>query len=254
MYAAAASASVALASSTTTEQLAQTTIVTPIATAPTAIAKVKKEMMPEAWAAKSKKWAAQRAMARQREKEKKLTEKRAKQAELQTVHARATADALAKQAALHSMAMLRGEVLNQFTADQLGSTASSVSSVTPTWRPASPALSLMHELPPNPAAPSWLGVPSPKMYFMAAGGACLPVINLNHMHVAGESSLGHIKTPRARAPEDLPDAADLFGQMPTQPMVDEVLPWSSPFVYFHLLSWHGHCPCRTPTRTMPTTA
>jgi hypothetical protein len=80
-------------------------------------------------------------------------------------------------------------------------------------------------------------------------GACLPV-----MPVAGESSSGHIKTPRARAPEDLPDTANLFGQMPMQPMVDEVLPWSSPFVHFHLLHWHGHCPCRTPPRTTPTTA
>jgi hypothetical protein len=29
---------------------------------------------------------------------------------------------------------------------------------------------------------------------------------------------------RARAADDLPDAADLFGQMPTQPMFDEVPP------------------------------
>jgi hypothetical protein len=40
----------------------------------------------------------------------------------------------------------------------------------------------------------------------------------------GDTSSGHIKAQRARAAEDLPDVADLFGQMPTQPMGDEVLP------------------------------
>jgi hypothetical protein len=49
----AACASTALESSTTTEQLSQTTT-----TAPTVLAKVKKEMTPEAQAAESKKWAA----------------------------------------------------------------------------------------------------------------------------------------------------------------------------------------------------
>jgi ribosomal protein S5 len=33
------------------------------------------------------------------------------------MHARATIDALAKQATLHAVAMLKGEVVNQFTAD-----------------------------------------------------------------------------------------------------------------------------------------
>jgi hypothetical protein len=61
---------------------------------------------------------------------------------LQTVHARSTADALAKHAALHTLAMLKGEVVNQFTADQLGSTASSVSSALAGWQhPASPTMS-----------------------------------------------------------------------------------------------------------------
>jgi hypothetical protein len=63
-------------------------------------------MTPKARAAESKKRVARRVVARQREKEKKLTEERAKQAKLlQTVHARATADALAKKAALHAVAM-----------------------------------------------------------------------------------------------------------------------------------------------------
>jgi hypothetical protein len=62
------------------------------------------------------------------------------------------------------------------------------------------------------------------MQFMTAGGAFLPVIDLNHTPMAGESLLGHTKAPQARAAEDLPDASDMFGQMPTQPMVDEVLP------------------------------
>jgi hypothetical protein len=119
------------------------------------------------------------------------------------VHARATANALAKQAALHAVAMLKGEVVNQFTADQLGSTTSSVSSVMAGWqRP----------------APSWLGVPtlpSSEMHFMVAGGAYSPVIDLNRMPVGGETSSGHNKAPRARAAKDLPDASDLFGQMPT---------------------------------------
>jgi hypothetical protein len=189
------------------------------------------------------------------EKDKKLIEERAKQAELlQTVHARATADALAKQAALHAVAMLKGEVVNQFTVNHIGSTTSPVSSTTAAWRPSSPSLSSTHEPPPNLAVVSRLGVPSPEVHFMVVGGMCSAVIDLNRTPVAGESSSGHNKTPRARALEDLPDAADRFRQMPTQPMVDEVLPWSSPFVPFHLLSWHGHCPCRTPPRTTLTTA
>jgi hypothetical protein len=82
-------------------------------------------------------------VATQREKDKKLAEKKAKQAEiLQSVHTRATAEALAKQAVVHAVAMLKGEVVTQFTADQFGSTASSVSSAATDWhRPASPALS-----------------------------------------------------------------------------------------------------------------
>jgi hypothetical protein len=59
---------------------------------------------------------------------------------------------------------------------------------------------------------------------MAGGGTLQPVIDLNHTPVVGDTLSGHGKAPRARAAEDLPDAADLFGQMPTQPMGDEVLP------------------------------
>jgi hypothetical protein len=66
--------------------------------------------------------------------------------------------ALAKQAAVHTVAMLKGEVVAQFTADQFGSTASSVLSVAARWhRPASSALSSMHEPPHQPAASSHLG-------------------------------------------------------------------------------------------------
>jgi hypothetical protein len=50
------------------------------------------------------------------------------------VQAKANTDALAKQAALHVVVMLKGEVVNQFTIDHLGSTASSVSSSTAAWR------------------------------------------------------------------------------------------------------------------------
>jgi hypothetical protein len=50
------------------------------ATAPTVLSKVKKEMTSEAQAVESKKRAAWRAMARQREKDKKLNKERAKQA------------------------------------------------------------------------------------------------------------------------------------------------------------------------------
>jgi hypothetical protein len=97
-------------------------------TAPTVLGKVKKEMTSEARTADSKKRVAQRAVARQRDKDKKLAEERAKQAKLlRSVHARATANALAKQTALHVVAMMKGEVVNQFTSGQFGSTASSVS-------------------------------------------------------------------------------------------------------------------------------
>jgi hypothetical protein len=44
------------------------------------------------------------------------------------------------------------------------------------------------------------------------------------MPVAGDASSEHSKAPRPRAADDLPDAADLFGQMPSQAMFDEVLP------------------------------
>jgi hypothetical protein len=78
MDTAAASSSVALASSRTTEQLAQNIAIAPIATAPTALAKVNKEITREARAADSKKRATRQAVAMQREKDKKLTEERAK--------------------------------------------------------------------------------------------------------------------------------------------------------------------------------
>jgi hypothetical protein len=138
------------------------------------------------------------------------------------------------------MAVLKGEVVNQFTADRLGSTTSSVSSATAAWRLSSPSLSSTHEPPPNPVAPSRLGVPSSKVHFMAVGGACSPLINLNRTPVAGESLSGHNKTPYTAPRRIYPMRPTWFGQMPTQPTVDEVLPWSSPFVHFHLLSWHGH--------------
>jgi hypothetical protein len=157
------------------------------------------------------------------------------------MQARVTTDVLAKQAALHVVAMLKGEVVNQFIADQVASTTSSVSFAM--------VLSSTHEQPPHPVAPSWLGVPtspSPEMHSMAAGGACPPFIDLNRTLVLGESSSWHNKAPQARAVEDLPKASDLFGQMAMQPMVDEVLPWSSSFVRLHLSS-HHHCPMQDDT-------
>jgi hypothetical protein len=65
---------------------------------------------------------------------------------LQAIHARATAEALAKQAAIHAIAMLKSEVVTQFAADQFGSTTSSVSPAVGWQRPASPALSSRREL------------------------------------------------------------------------------------------------------------
>jgi hypothetical protein len=63
-------------------------------------------------------------------------EERAKQAELlQAVQSNTNTDALAKQAALHAVAMLKVEVVKQFTADHLGSTASSMSSATAVQTP-----------------------------------------------------------------------------------------------------------------------
>jgi hypothetical protein len=54
-------------------------------------------MTPEARAAESKKRAAQRFMAKQKEKDGKATEEKVRQTEmLQAVHARATTEALAK--------------------------------------------------------------------------------------------------------------------------------------------------------------
>jgi membrane protein involved in colicin uptake len=100
-----------------------------MAAAPTVLVTGKKEMMAEARAAESKKRAARRVVAKQREKNKKLAEEKAKQAKiLQSVHARATAEALAKKAVVHAIAMLKGEVVTEFTTDHFGSTASSVSS------------------------------------------------------------------------------------------------------------------------------
>jgi hypothetical protein len=88
-------------------------------------------------------------MAKQKEKDKKAAEEKARQAEiLQAIHARATAEVLAKQAAPHAVAMLKGEVVTQFAADQFGSTANSVSSAATDWqRPASTALSSTREPP-----------------------------------------------------------------------------------------------------------
>jgi hypothetical protein len=62
-------------------------------------------MTPKARAAESKKRAARRQVAKQKEKDRKAIAKKVRQAEmLQTVHARATAEALAKQAAVHARA------------------------------------------------------------------------------------------------------------------------------------------------------
>jgi hypothetical protein len=55
-------------------------------------------------------------------------------------------------------------------------------------------------------------------------GAFHPIIDLNRTPVAGDGSSGHSKAARACAADDLPDAADLFCEMPSQPMFDEVLP------------------------------
>jgi hypothetical protein len=66
---------------------------------------------------------------------------------------------------------------------------------------------------------------------MAGGGAFQPAIDLNRTPVAGKTSSGHSKAPRAHATEDPPDAADLFDQMSAQPVFDEVLPWSCTFVH-----------------------
>jgi hypothetical protein len=74
-----------------------------------------------------------------------------------------------------------------------------------------------------------LGVPKSEVQFIAGGGVFQPIIVLNRTPVAGETSLGHSKTPRARATEDLPNVIDLFSQMPPQPMGDEVLSLSSTF-------------------------
>jgi hypothetical protein len=125
--------------------------------------------------------------------------------------------------------MLKGELVTQFTTNQFGSTASSVSTAAASWYlPVSPALSLMREPAAQPAAPSRLGVPtSLEVEFMAGRGAFQPSIDLNRTPVAGDTSSRNSKAPQARALEDLPDMADLFGQMPTQPLGDKVLPWSS---------------------------
>jgi hypothetical protein len=113
-------------------------------------------------------------------------------------------------------------VVTQFTANQFGSTASSVSSAAAGWhRLASSALSSMHEPPPQPSGQSCLGVPmSPLsvMQFTAGGGAFQPVIDLNRTPVADETLSGHIKTPRARAAEDLPGM--------TNPAKCQCSPWA----------------------------
>jgi hypothetical protein len=192
----AASAFIALASSTI-DQVALTSTQT-TATAPTVLARGKKEMTAKARAVESKKRSAQRVMAKQREKDKKLAEEKVKQAEiLQSVQGRATIEALARQADVHDIAMLKGEVVTQFTADQFGSTASSVSSTVEGWhRSASLVLSSTGEPPPEPIAPSRLDVStSLEVQFMTGSGAFQPVIDLNRTPVAGDTSSGHSKAP-----------------------------------------------------------
>jgi hypothetical protein len=95
-------------------------------------------------------------VAKQKHKDKKAAEEKARQA----VHARATAEVLAKQAAAHAIAMLKGEVVTQFAVDQFRSTSSSVSLAGGWQRPASSGLSLTREPPPHTTAPSRLGVPT----------------------------------------------------------------------------------------------
>jgi type V secretory pathway adhesin AidA len=74
------------------------------ASAPTVLPRGKKEMTSEARAAESKKRAARRVVAKQKEKDMKAAEEKARWAEmLQVVHARATAEALAKQAVVHAV-------------------------------------------------------------------------------------------------------------------------------------------------------
>jgi hypothetical protein len=158
-------------------------------------------MTPEARAAESKKRVAHRVIAKQKEKDKKAAEEKARQAKmLQAVHARATAEALAKQAAVHAIAMLKSVVVTQFATDQFGSTTSSVSSAVGWQRPASPALSSTREPPSQAVVPSCLGIPAA---FTADGRVFQPVIDLNHTLVAGDTSSGHSKAPRARAADDL---------------------------------------------------
>jgi hypothetical protein len=72
------------------------------------------------------------------------------------------------------------------------------------------------------------------VWFTADGGAFQPVIDLNRTPVACNTSSGHSKDPRARAADDLPDTANLFGQIPTQPMFDEVPPLA---LYFGRLAF-----------------
>jgi hypothetical protein len=188
----------------------------------TVLSRGKKEMTPEARAVESKKRAARRQVAKQKEKDRKATAEKVRKAKmLQAVHARSTAEALAKQATVHAVAMLKSEVVTLFAGDQFGFTANSVSSAAGWQRPASPTLSSTHKPPSQLAAPSRLGVPAE---FVADSGAFQPIIDLNRTPVAGDVSSEHNKAPRARATDDLPDAADLFGQMSSQPMFDEVLP------------------------------
>jgi hypothetical protein len=197
-------------------------------------------MTSEARAAESKKRAARRRIAKQKEKNGKATEEKIRQAEiLQAAHARATVEVLAKQAAVHAVALLKSEVVTQFATDQFGSTAISVSLAAGWQRPASSALSSTRKPPSQSAAPSRLGVPAA---FTADGGAFQPVIDLNRMPTAADTSSGHSKAPRAHATDDLPDAADLFGQTPTPPMFDEVLPLVSHIGPFGFrLSSRGCC-------------
>jgi hypothetical protein len=143
------------------------------------------------------------------------------------MQAKANIDALGKQATLHAMAILKGEVVNQFTIDHLGSTASSVSFATIAWqRTASPAMPAAQEPPLHLTTLSWLGVPtlsSPDINSMPAASAYPPIVDLNCTPLGGKTSSEHSKAPRARAVAGPPDMAGLFGPMPTQPTTNEVL-------------------------------
>jgi hypothetical protein len=57
---------------------------------------------------------------------------------------------------------------------------------------------------------------------MPADGVLPPVLNLNCTPVGGESSSEHRKAPRATDAANLPHAVNMFSQMPTPKMGEQV--------------------------------